>query len=479
MIFGVTVMGCGLFSKPIEGEVAVTGEGGCKRPAANVGINLTDLDLTLGKFHEFVTLPAIKYKSDPKVSQLLQNSETRLLVIDYLVCVAKYRKDIDDNPEQIRYFTNWLNFMSTNPMSKEVIEWDEKHPFPKDKIKVSSRPEQTEVSFAVRGLEVSINTSQLTAPKDIAAITNPRIYQDSSLGFAFERPVGAKWPMPKSFKGFEQLRSLDVADNITPETKYALAAHPLGQAFKSMEGVYFEWDEPLAVEFTENTTMTGIDEMAEHAVTEYEKSDLFKQKLEEMIRSYEEALKSEKAPERIAIMTKLVELAKGIKTIDDFEKTVKFAMEALPDEATDLRPYSDLRKFYRVQIMKKELPVKSLRVSNKFIVEVFSKNSMIGSPVRSLAAFYSALIGTKIGLACDRLVANEKGILTGGSAEFKNVKIKGVEQSLAISRVFFVTESQHSFYVLEMTYSPQASGSIKVWEDLRKAADSFTLIEGA
>lgn len=475
LLLGLT--GCGLFNEPIQEERVFVGEGGCKRPAANVGINPTDLDLTLGKFREFITLPAIKYKNDPKVSQLLQNQDTGLLVIDYLICTAKHRKDIDDTPEQIRYFTNWLNFMSTSPTSKDVIEWEEKHPFPKDKIKVTARPEQAEIAISLGGREISVNTSQLAISKDITKVANPKIFQDSILGFAFELPADSKWPQPKQIKGVDQYLKRILGDGVTDEMMMRMAAHPFGQALRDIESLVFVLSESLAVERTENTSIPILNEAIAHSISGIENSDAFRKMIAEMVKGMEEEAQAGTASEERSHDAKsLVEAARKIKTISDFEKVVKMQMDLTPEKASELKQFLNMRKSISEEVMRASFPIQKWNLANEFSITVFHKDKLVGSPIRSLASFYS-VVGSQLGAVCDRLVANGKGILTGGTVSFNNIKINGVEGPLTVSRAWFFTESQHSYFLVEIAYSPQANSSIKVWEDLRKATDSFSLIE--
>src|SRR3990172_13243796 len=51
------------------------------------------------------------------------------LVTNYLMCVAKYRGDIDfDDKEDVSRLRNFLEFMSTGPSPEQVMKWQEDYP---------------------------------------------------------------------------------------------------------------------------------------------------------------------------------------------------------------------------------------------------------------------------------------------------------------------------------------------------------------
>ncbi|MDR4469546.1 MAG: hypothetical protein MRJ68_14830 [Nitrospira sp.] len=132
--------GCGLTRDPfLQPPSIVTGEGGCSRPAESVGVNPNDLTLTLGKFKDFITLPSIEYKNDPRIVEILQKQDIRALISDYLICVAKARHDIDPKDhEQVDYVRKWAHFMSSDPTSEQISKWAEQHPFPKKRTNAST-----------------------------------------------------------------------------------------------------------------------------------------------------------------------------------------------------------------------------------------------------------------------------------------------------------------------------------------------------
>lgn len=140
----IHLSGCALTKDPFHQSTSVAGEGGCSRPAESVGVNPSDLKLTLGKFKDFITLPSIEYKNDPRIVQILEKQDVRALITDYLVCVAKARQDIDPKDyEQVDYVRKWANFMSSNPTSEQISRWAEQNPFPKKEKKISIINQQT------------------------------------------------------------------------------------------------------------------------------------------------------------------------------------------------------------------------------------------------------------------------------------------------------------------------------------------------
>ena len=141
----VGIAGCALTQDPFQKTPSsVAGEGGCSRPPESVGVNPNDLKLTLGKFKDFITLPSIEYKNDPKIVEILQKQDVRALISDYLVCVAKARQDIDPKDyEQVAYVRMWANFMSSDPTPEQISKWAEQHPFPKKQSKISTVDQQT------------------------------------------------------------------------------------------------------------------------------------------------------------------------------------------------------------------------------------------------------------------------------------------------------------------------------------------------
>ncbi len=111
--------------------------------------------------------------------------------------------------------------------------------------------------------------------------------------------------------------------------------------------------------------------------------------------------------------------------------------------------------------------------SNEFTISVYDKAKLQAGPIKpSLPTFFMTLAST-MGLAVDRLVADEQTILAGISLTLHQVKINGQLKELRIDRWMLLAESSNSFYLVEIAYSPQTTSSIQIWEELRALMDSF------
>ena len=129
---------------------------------------------------------------------------------------------------------------------------------------------------------------------------------------------------------------------------------------------------------------------------------------------------------------------------------------------------SDLASFRRQTI-----GFERINFSNEFTISVYDKAKMQGSPIRpSLPNFFMTLAST-MGLAVDRLVADEQSILAGISLTLHQVNLNGRLGDLRIDRWMLLAENKDRFYLVEIAYSPQTTGSIQVWEELRALMDSF------
>ncbi len=129
---------------------------------------------------------------------------------------------------------------------------------------------------------------------------------------------------------------------------------------------------------------------------------------------------------------------------------------------------SDLAAFRRQNI-----GFERITFSNEFMVSVYDKTKPQGAPIKPSLPNFFMMLTSAMGLAVDRLVADEQTILAGISLTLHQVKINGQLKDLRIDRWMLVTESQDHFYLVEIAYSPQTTGSIQIWEELRALMDSF------
>jgi hypothetical protein len=111
--------------------------------------------------------------------------------------------------------------------------------------------------------------------------------------------------------------------------------------------------------------------------------------------------------------------------------------------------------------------------SNEFTVSVYDKAKLKNVPINpSLPNFFMTL-ASAMGLAFDHLVADENSILAGISLTLHQVRLNDQLSDLRIDRWMLVTENAEKYYLVEIAYSPQTTGSIQVWEELRALMDSF------
>jgi len=90
--------------------------------SANIG------DFTIGKID-------VNYK--PDLIKVLSDLSRDQLVVDYLVCVAEHRGEIQ-NAEQAMYLRNKLQFMQSKPppTADDILKYEKEHPFPTNKGKL-------------------------------------------------------------------------------------------------------------------------------------------------------------------------------------------------------------------------------------------------------------------------------------------------------------------------------------------------------
>lgn len=127
----VLLSGCPFFTPPAQPVPPGIDRLGCERPSQSVALNKHQLEvagLNIGKF----ALGKVDYRSQPELVKLITDASTDLLVVDYLVCVAKNRKDIDPNdPEQVHHIRIFLAFMQSKPTADQILEWQRRNPLPK------------------------------------------------------------------------------------------------------------------------------------------------------------------------------------------------------------------------------------------------------------------------------------------------------------------------------------------------------------
>lgn len=104
---------------------------GCPLPPDIFKKYEADLEIASLNVGDF-TVGKIDYHHNPELIKVLSDLAREQLVIDYLVCVAKHRGEIETR-EQVNYLRNKLLFMQSKPAptAEQMMKYEKEHPFPK------------------------------------------------------------------------------------------------------------------------------------------------------------------------------------------------------------------------------------------------------------------------------------------------------------------------------------------------------------
>ncbi|NLE46079.1 MAG: hypothetical protein GX620_15275 [Chloroflexi bacterium] len=67
-------------------------------------------------------------------------------------------------------------------------------------------------------------------------------------------------------------------------------------------------------------------------------------------------------------------------------------------------------------------------------------------------------------------------IVVQGASTFGDVRIDGRTRTIAVEDWFLFAETDESYFVVEIVYTPQSGQSLQVWDDLQAYMDSFRVI---
>src|SRR5262249_51794929 len=118
-----------------------------------------------------------------------------------------------------------------------------------------------------------------------------------------------------------------------------------------------------------------------------------------------------------------------------------------------------------------------LQVSNEFVVNVLDKGARRSLPLKLTLPTLFAAWAPSMGMSVDHLAANDRSILVGGSVSLRKVKVKGQAVDFQITRWVMFIESKEKYFMVEIAYSPQTDSSVKIWDQLGRALESFKIIE--
>lgn len=116
--------------------------------------------------------------------------------------------------------------------------------------------------------------------------------------------------------------------------------------------------------------------------------------------------------------------------------------------------------------------------TNEIVIQRFDKGILESAPIKISLPNFAVKILAGNSIYIDRLVANERTVLAGGSIKLNDVLVDGQKRSFRFDRLFLITESQEAFYMVDIGFSPDTESSLQVWEDLRAILNSFRVLEG-
>jgi len=135
------------------------------------------------------------------------------------------------------------------------------------------------------------------------------------------------------------------------------------------------------------------------------------------------------------------------------------------------RYYEDLKSIRRSII-----GFDTAEIKDGFLLSVYPKDSLpIYLKNLKLPAFYTSY-SVALGLNSDKLVANNNQILIGAEQTLENIKFSDKISELQSKKWLMFAENDKFFFVIELSYHPQISSSINLWDDLQEILNSFTVL---
>lgn len=168
---------------------------------------------------------------------------------------------------------------------------------------------------------------------------------------------------------------------------------------------------------------------------------------------------------------------------DLIDAMVEKRSKELSDTSSFLRRYStteaDFKREFDTEIKnyRKNLVLfDTLGIRDGFVLSVFPKDSL-PSYLRNLKlpAFYTYLTSA-LGLTSDKLAADNNQILGGAEITLKNIKLDNKVGELQSKKWMMFTENDKFFFTIELSFYPQVSASIDLWDELRETLNSFTIL---
>lgn len=163
------------------------------------------------------------------------------------------------------------------------------------------------------------------------------------------------------------------------------------------------------------------------------------------------------------------------------EESTNLVIETYLDRVSSLRQQEgedlseDEKREMRQNILRRQMPVDSINVWNRFVITTMEKKYALESPVKPTLANLFLQLSRNLG-PLDQLVSTDKQILYGSTVTLRNILINNERRELTANTIFHLTESKNYFYLVEIYYSPQTQDSLRVWEELQNMAHSFRMI---
>ena len=111
------------------------------------------------------------------------------------------------------------------------------------------------------------------------------------------------------------------------------------------------------------------------------------------------------------------------------------------------------------------------------VVNVFERPVVADLGMTGLPDLFLTMMRYSSGRA-NRLLAPEDAdtIIVQTSASYQGVQVAGQSMTITLEDWSLFAESEDAYYVIEITYIPQAGHSVQAWDDLQTYMDSFRVI---
>lgn len=122
------------------------------------------------------------------------------------------------------------------------------------------------------------------------------------------------------------------------------------------------------------------------------------------------------------------------------------------------------------------LNVRHLNFQNQFVVSVLPK-SFLPDYLKTMSVSDFFKYSSEAIPSISQLIATQNSILVKGvSTRFSNVLVNNKPGEFQSDKLLLYGENNKYFYIVEITYSPQANMPTQTWSDLEELQKSFTLI---